>query len=103
MCKLACVRVRGSSAQEVEQGKGETGDPPQEHKEGQGGDRQTCRLGSHKLEEQMQETHKKIGEIVGSNETSMEEGSASWRREGEGEEWQTWNGAWWNTVEQTNL
>ena len=52
-----------------------------------------------KLEEQI----KGIGEMIGSNEVSMDEGSAGWRREGDGDEWQKWHGAFWIRVEQQNL
>ena len=44
-----------------------------------------------------------MGEMLGSGETSMVDGSVGWRREDDGDEWQRWNGTWWLSVEQQNL
>ena len=36
----------------------------------------------------------KMGEMMWFSETSVDEGSAVWRREDDGDEWQRWNGNW---------
>ena len=56
-----------------------------------------------RLEELIERMYHKMGEMMGSNETSMDEGSAGWRREGDGDEWQRWNGVWCTRAEQQIL
>ena len=55
------------------------------------------------LEEQIRGIYYKMGEMMGSDEASMDEGNLGCRRETDGEEWQRWNGSWWIRVEQQNL
>ena len=48
-----------------------------------------------RLEEQTQLMFRKMGEMMGCSETSVDEGSAAWRCEDDGDVWQRWNGNWW--------
>ena len=71
--------------------KGETGDqlPKGEKDEGE---MINLEAGHMRLEEQIQGMYHKMGEVMSSNETSMDDWSAGWRREGDGDEWHRWNG-----------
>ena len=53
------------------------------------------------LDGQTQWMYHKMGEMMGCSETSVDEGSAAWRREDAGDDWQRWNGNWWIWAEQT--
>ena len=79
-----------------------TGDPSQEDQRDK---EETENLSARfqNFEEHVQGMHQPMGEMMGSNETSMGEGSASRKREGEEEDRQKWIGAWWIQVEQQNL
>ena len=84
------------------QGEGETGDRLLE-----GGDYEqgvtNLETRVKMLEEQIRGIYYKMGEMMGSDEASMDEGNLGCRRETDGEEWQRWNGSWWIRVEQQNL
>ena len=56
-----------------------------------------------RLEEQTQWMYNKMGEMMGFNDTSVDEGDAVWRCEDDGGEWQRWNGNWWIRAEQHDL
>ena len=55
------------------------------------------------VEEQLRGMHHKMWEAMSFTGAAAEEESASWRRDGAGEEWQRWKGVWWVKVGQQKL
>ena len=97
------ARKRHADSRRQVQGKGETGDRPPQGEEDEGEIINLEPKIMMKLEKQIQGMYQKMGEVIGPSEASMEEGSARWMRERDGDDWQRWNGAWWIKVEQQNL